>query len=83
MTPISTSTTAIDEIIILRKSKRLSSNIREQFNTKRGRKNNREFYANYLRSHPLSADTFARFVSHIHNLFRDDAENTVLARGYF
>lgn len=37
MTPISTSTTAIDEIIILRKAKRLSSNIRGQFNTATGR----------------------------------------------
>jgi hypothetical protein len=83
MTPISASATAIDEIIILRKSKRLASNIREQFNTRRGRKNNREFYAKYLRSHPLAADTFARFVSHIRNLFRDGAENSVLARGYF
>lgn len=83
MTPISTSATAIDEIMILRKCKRLPANIRNQFNTRKGRKNNREIYVNYLQAHPLSADTFARFVSHVYRLFRNDTEDNVLARGYF
>jgi hypothetical protein len=83
MTPISTFTTAIDEIMILRKCKRLPANIRNQFNTRKGRKNNREIYVNYLQAHPLSADTFARFVSHVYRLFRNDTEDNVLARGYF
>jgi len=83
MTPISTSTTAIDEIIILRKGKRLPANIREEFNTWRDRKNNKELYVNYLQSHPFSTATFARFVKHIQNLFHDDTEDSVLARGYF
>ena len=36
MTPISTTTTDIDEILILRKAKRISSNIRKEFSTKIG-----------------------------------------------
>jgi len=83
MTPISAAATAIDEIIILRKSKRLPVNIREEFNTWDGRKNHREFYVNYLKSHPFSADTFTRFVNHIRALFRDNTEDSVLTRGYF
>lgn len=40
MTPINTSTTAIDEIIILRKAKRMSSDMRSRFNTYQGRTQN-------------------------------------------
>ena len=83
MTPISAAATAIDEIIILRKSKRLPVNIREEFNTWRGRKNNRAYYVNYLEAHKFSVDTFARLVNHIRALFRDNTEDSVLTRGYF
>jgi hypothetical protein len=83
MTPINTSTTAIDEILILRKAKRLSSNVRQAFNTVEGRRQNREFFVEYLKSNPLSVETFSRFLSHIHDLISDDAEHDVLNRGYF
>jgi len=83
MTPINTSTTAIDEILILRKAKRLSSNVRQAFNTAKGRRQNREFFVEYLKSNPLSVETFSRFLTHIHNLISDDAEDDVLNRGYF
>lgn len=83
MAPISAATTAIDEIILLRKCKRLPVNVREEFNTWRGRKNDRAFYVNYLESHKFSIDAFTRLVNHIQALFRDDTEDSVLARGYF
>jgi len=83
MTPISTSTTAIDEILILRKSKRLASNIREQFNTSAGRKRNRDLFVRHLESHPLAPETFSRFVNHIRGLLHEETEATALQRGYF
>jgi hypothetical protein len=83
MTPISTSTTAIDEIIILRKAKRLSSSIRGQFNTTVGRRQNRAIFTEYLKTNPFSVETFSRFLSYIHKFIGDDTEDDVLARGYF
>lgn len=83
MTPISTSTTAIDEIIILRKAKRLSSSIRRRFNTVKGRQENRQTFIDYLNAHPFSVDSLSRFLTHIRDLIESDAENDVLSRGYF
>lgn len=83
MTPISTSTTAIDEIIILRKAKRLSSNVRAKFNTVKGRKDNRELFRAHLEAHPFSLDSFARFVGHIQELIKSENEDNILDRGYF
>jgi hypothetical protein len=83
MTPISTSTTAIDEIIILRKAKRLPSNVRGQFNTAAGRRQNRSIFIEYLEAHPFSVETFSRFLDYIRKLVSDDTEDDVLTRGYF
>lgn len=83
MTPISTSTTAIDEIIILRKCRRIAADVRGQFNTVEGRKRYRDSYIEFLKAHPFPPDTLARLVNHIRALFHDDAEDSVLERGYF
>jgi len=83
MTPINTSTTAIDEIIILRKAKRLSSNIRARFNTRAGRRENRTRFVEHLESHPFSVETFTRFLNHIRKMIGDAEDEDVLARGYF
>ena len=65
MTPISTTTTDIDEILILRKAKRISSNIRKEFSTKIGREKWRPWYTEYLMNNPYSVDMFKRFINHI------------------
>jgi len=52
MTPLSTGATDIDEIIILRKAKRLSSNIRREFATSAGRKARRKEYVDHLNAAP-------------------------------
>lgn len=65
MTPISTATTDIDEILIVRKAKRISSNVRKEFSTFAGRQANREWYTEYLTNNPYSASVFKRFVDHI------------------
>ena len=84
MTPISTSSTAIDEVIILRQAKRLSSNVRSAFATARGRQNIRTEYVEYLTNNPLACEPFTRYLNHLDGLFSVESnENDVLARGYF
>ena len=83
MTPISTTTTAIDEILILRQAKRLASNVRSDFATAAGRRRNRALYLEHLTVHPLAPATFSRFLSHVTQLVTDNVEEDVLSRGYF
>ena len=83
MSPISTATTAIDEELVLRKAKRISSNIRSGFATYAGRQSNRQLYRSYLTSHPISTEPLLRLVGHIQRLVDIGSENDVLARGYF
>lgn len=85
MTPISTLGTDIDEVLILRKAKRLGSQVRSNFATSAGRKQWRDSYEQHLRKHPFAVDVFQRFVGHVRRLLedRDPDETDVLARGYF
>jgi hypothetical protein len=83
MTPISSSTTVIDEVLILRKAKRLASNIRSNFNTVAGRQNYRNEYRAHLASNPFSTEVFHRVASHIRNLISNSSEDDVLVRGHF
>lgn len=85
MTPISTATTDIDEILIVRKAKRISSNIRKEFSTYAGRQKNREWYVNYLTIHPYSVSVLKRFVDHIFSQMKNEdlIEESVLDVGYF
>jgi len=83
MTPINSSTTAIDEIIILRKAKRISSNERQNFSSTEERVKKLKSYKEFIYSHPYMVDTFNRFISHINELLDDIEENEILNRGYF
>lgn len=85
MTPISTAVTAIEEVIVLRKARRLSADIRSQFSTVSGRKKNRDLFKRYLAKHALSPDVFRRFLCHLKPLLGDSVENEgdVLDRGWF
>lgn len=85
MTPISTAGTAIEEVIVLRKARRLSALIRESFSTAKGREANREKFVSHLTEHPLSPDAFRRFLSHIEVLIGngDENERDALERGWF
>ena len=85
MTPISSSITAIDEILILRKAKRLSSNVRSAFSTLAGRRKNRDSFVAYLEEHPFSYEVFLRFLGEIERLVGHDEldEGDVLIKGYF
>ena len=85
MTPISTSGTDVDEVLILRKAKRLGSQVRSAFATRAGRLSRRADYAQYLADHPFAVDVFERFLTHVRALLedRDPDEGDVLGRGYF
>ena len=85
MTPISTATTDIDEILIVRKAKRISSNVRKEFSTYEGRQKHRAWYTSYLTEHPYSADVFKRFIEHIFSQMKNESliEESVLDIGYF
>ena len=85
MTPISTTPTDIDEVLLLRKAKRVGSQIRRHYATYQGRQQNREEYARYLSENPFSPEVFVRLVSHIASVLTDTdpEEGSVLNGGYF
>ncbi len=85
MTPISTAGTDVDEVLILRKAKRLGSQVRSAFATSEGRIPRRAEYAKYLADYPFAPEVFERFLSHVKALLedRDPDEGDVLGRGYF
>ncbi|RKU35861.1 Bpu10I family restriction endonuclease [Candidatus Poribacteria bacterium] len=83
MSPISTNTTAIDEILILRKAKRLSSEVRRAFSSVGGRKENRGKFVQHLEHNPFSAEMFLRFSDHVRKIVEESPENDIITRGYF
>ena len=86
MRPITTKLTSIDEVIVLRKAKRLGSGIREAFGAAEGRKNARDVYTAFLDKNPIRIECVERFLWHLNDAFpaaADDGEDVVLGRGYF
>ena len=85
MEPVSTAITAIEEVIVLRKAKRLSANIRQHFSTVAGRIENRDVFERYLAEHPFSPQAFLRFLCHVERLLDNGSEHEggVLERGWF
>ncbi|MDK2047859.1 Bpu10I family restriction endonuclease [Aliarcobacter butzleri] len=85
MTPISTAPTDIDEVLILRKAKRISSNIRKDFDSVSARREKKDWYENFLKTNPFDKGVFLRFVQHIESVIDNDdpVENNVLNDGFF
>lgn len=85
MTPISTATTDIEEILITRKAKRIGSGIRKAYSERAGRIKGRDYYTSYLRKHPYATDVFERFIQHILDQVASDdlSEESALETGYF
>jgi len=85
MTPVSTAPTDIDEVLILRKAKRISSNIRSSFSTYAGRMEKSDWYRAFLLGNPFSVEVFQRLIGHIESLINneDPAEANVLEDGFF
>jgi hypothetical protein len=84
MTPISTSGTDIDEVLILR-GKRMSSNIRKDFSSADNRRNSRTSYTDFYDSNPVRTDVVQRFVNHLAEVFNDSDPDEVdsVTKGYF
>ena len=85
MTPISTSVTSIEEVIVLRKAKRLSANLRQNFASAAGRATARDQFERFLSEHPFAPDAFQRFLSRIEKLLARTTEDEEIAldRGWF
>ena len=85
MTPISAAVTAIEEIIVLRKARRLSADVRRHFSTSGGRSANRALLERHLAEHPLAPNTFLRFLAHVERMLGNTggSEHEVLDRGWF
>ena len=85
MTPLSTAPTDIEEVLILRQGKRISSNIRSKFSTVEGRRAAREDYLAHLKKFPYQFKIFKRLCNHIQKLLTDEllVEKDVLDLGYF
>ena len=85
MTPVSTAPTDIDEVLILRKAKRISSNIRKNYSTVAGRTANATSFRQYLEDNPYDSGVFNRFLNHIDAMLNDEdpEEGSVLTDGFF
>ena len=85
MKPVSIVPTSIDEVLILRKAKRISKNARKNYSNVEGRRKNSTAYRQYLEQNPYNVDLFKRFLNHIKVMLIDEApeENSVLSDGFF
>jgi hypothetical protein len=70
---------------LLRKAKRINSNVRARYATFAGRQANRADYIKYLTTNPFRVEMFERLITHIRGILRNEAlvERDVLARGFF
>ncbi|MBI4688724.1 MAG: Bpu10I family restriction endonuclease [Nitrospirae bacterium] len=85
MTPLSTAPTDIDEVILLRKAKRINSNIRQYYSVSKNRKEKRKEYVEYILKNPIHIDGLKRFIAHIKNTLTNEGpnEDEALKIGYF
>ena len=85
MTPVPLTTTHIDDGLIVRKAKRMSANLRQEFRTADERQARRDEYVRFLESSEYCADVFQRMIDKIQRALDASAPETddVLERGYF
>jgi len=85
MTPVSITSTHIDDVLIVRKAKRMSSNVRQEYRTAADRRAQRDEYIKFLEAAKYHADVFQRMIDKIQAM-ADDIDPTavkVLKRGFF
>jgi len=85
MTPVSITSTHIDEVLIVRKAKRMSSNVRQEYRTARDRRMHRDEYGTFLETSKYYADVFQRMIDRIQRVAddTDPAAEMVLKEGHF
>ncbi len=85
MKPISSETTDIDQIIILRKARRMGAGTRSLFATYEGRQAMRSLYIKHIDDHPYDSQMFLKFMQYILKSISsaDLNEAEVLQAGHF
>ncbi|NEN91850.1 MAG: Bpu10I family restriction endonuclease [Okeania sp. SIO3H1] len=85
MTPVSIVSTQIDDVLIVRKSKRIAANIRQEHKTPEARRIHRQKYAEFLDASKYYPDVFQRMIDKIQILIDNGSPsiNRVLNQGYF
>ena len=85
MTPVSITPTHIDDVLIARKAKRMSSNVRQEYRSAKERRANREEFAQFVESSKYYADVFQRMIDKVQRMIDDTNPEvgTVLKRGHF
>ncbi len=85
MTPVSVTSTQIDDVLIVRKAKRMSSNIRQEYTSSEARRKHRQAYVDFLESAKYYADVFQRMIDKIQTMVdeTDPGIDKVLKQGHF
>lgn len=85
MTPVSIASTQIDDVLIVRKCKRMSSNVRQEYHDPESRRKVRQEYADFIDASQYSAQVFQRMIDKIQARIDEAAPdiNTVIEHGYF
>ncbi|HEY9691728.1 MAG TPA: Bpu10I family restriction endonuclease [Oculatellaceae cyanobacterium] len=85
MTPISIISTQIDDVLIVRKTKRMSSHIRQEYRTPQERQHHRQEYVDFLDASKYYPDVFQRMINKIQALIDDTSPSmeNVLDQGHF
>ena len=85
MTPVSLAATHIDDVLIVRKAKRMSANLRQEFRSADERQARRDEYVRFLESSEYCAGVFQRMINKIQRALDASVPETddVLDRGYF
>jgi len=85
MTPVSIISTQIDDVLIIRKTKRIPANLRQEYRSSKARQLHRQEYVDFLDASQYYPDVFQRMIdkiqTHIDNT-NPSLEN-VLYQGYF
>ena len=85
MTPASIVSTHIDDVLIVRKAKRMPANVRQEYGTADKRRSHRDQYVQFLESSKYHADVFQHMIDKIQRTI-DAAvpeNDAVLQRGHF
>lgn len=85
MTPVSVSLTHMDDVLIVRRQRRLSASVRQEYRTAAARRERRREYQEFLKDAPWSPEVFDRMIRRIERALDDEApaEHAVIRRGYF
>lgn len=85
VTPVSIISTQIDDVLIVRKMKRMSSNIRQEYRTPEERRRHRQAYVDFLDAAKYYPDVFQRMINKIQALIDDTSPSmeNVLSQGHF